>query len=126
MHLTIHTWRETEPFAEELSNTNVPQLHEVYKAISQEYCNGDIVYTLNGGALELYDRFDEAICQKLNDKWRNSKFLDNGATGGGKERHLLLHLSVSLFVLYSYVRSHLFQSYGPVPCVPGVNMIRDM
>ena len=117
MRPTAHTRRETEPFAEELSNTNVPQLNEVYKAIFQEHCNGDIVYTLNDGTLELYDRFDEAICQKLNDKWRNGKFLDNGTTEGGKERRLLLRLSVSLFVLYSYVRRHLFQSYGPVPRV---------
>ena len=44
---------------------------------------------------------------------------------GGKERCLLLHLSVALFVLYSYVRRHLFQSYGPVPCVvlEAVNLI---
>ena len=67
--------------------------------------------------MRLYERFDEAICQKLNDKWRNGKFLDNGTTEGGKERSLLLRLSVSLFVLYSYVRCRLFQSYGPVPCV---------
>ena len=47
MRPTAHTRKETEPFAEELSNTSVPQLHEVYKAIFQEHCNGDIVYALN-------------------------------------------------------------------------------
>jgi len=97
-----------EHFTKELSNTNVPQLHEVYKAIFQEHCNGGIVYTSNDGALELYDRLDEAICQKLNDKWRNGKFLDNKTSEGGKKRRLLLRLGVSLFVLYNCVRRHLF------------------
>lgn len=109
------TRKETEPFAEDLSNTNVPNLHEVYNAIHQEHNNGDIVYTLSDGALNLYDQFDEAICQKLNDKWKSGKLLDSTTTEGGKERRLVLRLSVTLFVLYSYLRRHLFQSYGPVP-----------
>lgn len=114
---TAHTRKETQLFADNLSNTNVPQLHDVYKAIYDDHKHGDVIYTLNDSALALYDQFDEHFCQKLNDKWRNGHMLDRSATEGGKERRLVLRLSVVLFVVYSYVRRQLFQSYGPVPRV---------
>ena len=115
MRPTAHTRKETEPFADELSTTYLPNLCEVYKAIYEDHKNGDVVYTLNEKALALYDEFDEDICKRLNEKWKSGKFLDCATTEGGKERRLLLRLSVALFVLYSYVRRHLFASYGPVP-----------
>ncbi|KAJ7380635.1 hypothetical protein OS493_007000 [Desmophyllum pertusum] len=91
---TAHTRKETQLFADNLSNTNVPQLHDVYKAIYDDHKHGDVIYTLNDSALALYDQFDEHFCQKLNDKWRNGHMLHRSATEGGKERRLVLRLSV--------------------------------
>lgn len=93
---TAHTRKETQPFADNLRKTNVPQLHEDYKAIYDDHKHGDVIYTLNDSALTLYDQFDEQFCQKLNDKWRNGHMLDRSATEGGKERRLVLRLSVVL------------------------------
>ncbi len=72
----------------------MPHLHEVYNAIHQEHNNGDIVYTLSDGALNLYDEFDEAICQKLNDKWKSGKRLD-GSLLRGEKKGALCYASVS-------------------------------
>lgn len=113
------TRKETQPFAAELGQTNLFNLSELYKAIYDDHKHGDIVYTLNNEALELYDQFDEQICQKLNNQWQNGQFLHmtTAASEGGKERRLVLRLAVTLFVVYSYIRRQLFQSYGPVPRV---------
>lgn len=113
------TRKETQPFAAELRQTNLFTLSELYKAIYDDHKHGDIVYTLNNEALELYDQFDEQICQKLNNQWQNGQFLHmtTAASEGGKERRLVLRLAVTLFVVYSYIRRQLFQSYGPVPRV---------
>ncbi|KAJ7386186.1 hypothetical protein OS493_010579 [Desmophyllum pertusum] len=113
------TRKETQPFAAELGQTNLFNLSELYKAIYDDHKHGDIVYTLNNEALELYDQFDEQICQKHNNQWQNGQFLHmtTAASEGGKERRLVLRLAVTLFVVYSYIRRQLFQSYGPVPRV---------
>ena len=108
------TRKDTEPFAEQLSNSNLPNLFEFYKAIHTDHKQGDIIYTLSEGALSLFDGYDEEICIKLNEKWKNGQMLDSSYTESGKERRLVLRLSVSLHVIYSYSRRHLFHYYGLV------------
>lgn len=112
------TRKETQPFAEELGQTNLISLNDLYQAIYDDHQHGDIVYTLSDDALALYDQFDKQICQKLNSQWQNGQLLQSaGATEGGKERRLVLRLAVVLFVVYSYCRRQLFHSHGPVPRV---------
>lgn len=112
------TRKETQPFAEELGQTNLYNLNDLYKAIYDDHQHGDIVYTLSDDALALYDQFDEEICQKLNSQWQKGQLLQSAvATEGGKERRPVLRLAVVLHVIYSYIRRQLFHSYGPVPRV---------
>ena len=111
--------KETQPFAVELSQTNLLNLNELYKAIYDDRKRGNIVYTLNNEALTLYDQFDEQICQKLKQpvvKWPVFSH-DNCSIRGKKGESLVLRLAVTLFVVYSYSRLQLFQSYRPVPRV---------
>ena len=86
------------------------------------------MYTLNDEALALYDQFNEQICQKLNNQWQNGQFLHvtTATSEGGKERCLVLRLAVTLFVVYSYLRRQMFQSYGPVPRVIPKSYIENM
>lgn len=107
----VFTRRETQPSAEQLSQSNIPKLHDVYKAIYDDHKHGDIVYTLNMEARELYDQFDVEICQKINHELQSGQLVH---TTTGKERYLVLRLAVTLFVLYSYTRRPLFQMCGPV------------
>ena len=54
-------WKETQPFAVQLSQTNLLNLNELYKAIYDDHKHEYFVYTLNKEALALYDQFDEQI-----------------------------------------------------------------
>lgn len=113
------TWRETEPFAEQLGQTYIPNLHDVYKAMCDDHKHVDIVYTFANEALALYDDFDEQIFQKLNNQWQSCQLMltTTGAAARGKERRPVLRPAVILFMLYSYTTCHLYQSHGPVPRV---------
>lgn len=108
------TRKETEPFAVQLSQSNLPNLFDLYKAIYNEHQAGDVIYTLSEGALVEFDRFDEEICLRLNQKWQGGELLNARSNEGGKERRLVLRLSVVLYALYSYTRRQIFQSYGMV------------
>ena len=105
-----------QPFAAQLSDTNLTNLNELYKAIYDDHKHGAVVYTLNEEALDVYDQFDERICTKLNNQWQNGQFLQmkHAASEGEKERRLVLRLAVTLFV-YSYICRPLFHFYRPVP-----------
>ena len=114
------TRKQTQPFAEQLSVTHLINLNELYKAIYDDHKHGDVLYSLNEEALDVYDQFDEQICTKLNNQWQNGQFLQmkTAASEGGKERRLVLRLAaVTLFVVYSYISRPLFHFYGPVPRV---------
>ena len=54
--------------------------------------HGDVMYSLNEGALDVYDQFDKQICTKLNNLWQNGQFLKmkTAVSEEGKERHLVL------------------------------------
>ena len=110
------TRKHTQPFAEQLSDTHLTNLNDLYKAIYDDK-HGDVVYSLNKEALDVYDQFDEQICTRLNNQWQNGQFLQmkTAASEGGKERRLVLRLAVTLFVVYSYICRPLFHFYGPVP-----------
>ncbi len=60
------TPKEMWPFAEELWQTNLLSLNDLYKAINDDHQHGDIVYTLSDDALALYKQSDKQFCQKLN------------------------------------------------------------
>lgn len=111
------TRKQTQPFAEQLSDTHLTNLNDLYKAIYDDHKHGDVVYSLNKEALDVYDQFDEKICTRLNNQWQNGQFLQmkTAASEGGKERRLVLRLAVTLFVVYCYICRPLFHFYGPVP-----------
>ena len=81
------TRKQTQPFAEQLSDTHLTNLNDLYKAIYDDHKHGDVVYSLNKEALDVYDQFDEQICTRLNNQWQNGQFLQmkTAASEGGKE-----------------------------------------
>ena len=111
------TRKQTQPFAEQLSDTHLTNLNELYKAIYNDHKHGDVVYSRNEEALDVYDQFNEQICTKLNNQWQNGQFLQmkTAASEGGKERRLVLRLAVTLFVVYSYICRPLFTFMGQCP-----------
>ena len=58
------TRKQTQPFAEQLSDTHLTNLNDLYKAIYDDHKHGDFVYSLNKETLDVYDQFDEQICTR--------------------------------------------------------------
>ena len=88
----------------------------------QDHKSG-VTYTFSADALALYDDFDNEIVNILNSKWRQGLLVNDDAEIG-KDRRQVIRLAVLLYVLYSYSRRAIFQSYGTVPCVIGKRYVQ--
>ena len=111
------TRKETEFHVHRLHEANLQDLSEIYDAIYQDH-KGGVTYTFSAEALALYDEFDNEIVNILNNKWHQGLLVNDDAEIG-KDRRQVIRLAVLLYVLYSYSRRAIFQSYGTVSSVVG-------
>ena len=104
-----------------LQEANLHDLNEIHDAIYTH--KSGTAYTFSAEALALNDDFDNEIVNILNSKWRHRLLVKDDAEIG-KDRRQVIRLAVLLYVLYSYSRRAIFQSYGTVPCVIGKHYVQ--
>ena len=113
-----------------MQESNLQDLTEIYDAIFRDHKDG-LTYTFSAEALSLYDEFDSEICGLLNSRWSMGVLIKDDAELG-KDRRQVIRLAVILYVLYTYTRRALFQSYGTISLVVGktymeyaINLMKD-
>ncbi|XP_068760234.1 uncharacterized protein [Montipora capricornis] len=116
------TRKETEAHVHRHQEANLHDLNEIYDAVYQDLKSG-VRYTFSADALAIYDDFDNEIVNILNSKWRQGVLVNDDAEIG-KDRRQVIRLAVLLYVLYSYSRRAIFQSYGTVPSVIGKRYVQ--
>ena len=77
-----------------------------------------MTYTFSAEALSLYDEFDSKICCFLNSRWSMGVLIKDD-TELGNDRRQVIRLAIILYVLYTYTRRALFQSYSTISLVVG-------